>query len=244
MPSFPVMGIRIKTSSVYVQLKLRSHLLPTNPTWTTYISQWRETVNTKTTLGHAAQASYISRKLYIWSLVACQSYRNLGLWWSESNQRWFLSLWKRGCMHHFVVLRTVKDKGGSAIISVVSATEIATIQDSSLPPQRPWSTLALLSALSTCWHLITCHLLIPHHSVYGSFYHHHLSSPPPQKKDASVVKKYSYIPDSTTLDVVLTHPRHSIWQTSNRTVMLWESCESRVPEIWYLQSYRPYSKLF
>lgn len=182
MPSFPVMGIRIKTSSVYVQLKLRSHLLPTNPTWTTYISQWRETVNTKTTLGHAAQASYISRKLYIWSLVACQSYRNLGLWWSESNQRWFLSLWKRGCMHHFVVLRTVKDKGGSAIISVVSATEIATIQDSSLPPQRPWSTLALLSALSTCWHLITCHLLIPHHSVYGSFYHHHLSSPPPKKR--------------------------------------------------------------
>lgn len=108
MPSFPVMGIQIKTGSVYIQLKLRSHLLPTNPTWTTYISQWRETVNTKTTLGHAAQASYISRKLYIWSLVACQSYRNLGLCWSESNQRWFLSLWKRGYMHHFVVLRTVK----------------------------------------------------------------------------------------------------------------------------------------
>lgn len=94
MPSFPVMGIRIKTGSVYIQVKLRSHLLPTNPTWTTYISQWRETVNTKTTLGHAAQASYISRKLYIWSLVACQSYRNLGLFWSESNQR-FLSLKER-----------------------------------------------------------------------------------------------------------------------------------------------------
>lgn len=215
MPSFPVMSIWIKTGSVYIQLKLRSHLLPTDPTWTTYISQWRETVNTKTTLGHAAQASYISRKLYIWSLVACQSYRNLELCWSESNQR-FLSLWKRGYMHHFVVLRTVEDTGGSAIISVVSATEKATIQDSSLPPQHPWSTLALLSAPSTRWHLITYHLLILHHSVYGSFY----QLLPPQR-DASVVKKYSYVPDSTTLDVVLTHPRHSIWQTSNRTVMLW-----------------------
>lgn len=176
MPSFPVMSIWIKANSVYIQQKLRSHLLPTDPTWTTCISQWRETVNTKTALGHAAQASYRSRKLYIWSLVACQSYRNLELCWSESNQR-FLSLWKRGYMHHFVVLRTIKDMGGSAIIGMVSATEKATIQDFS-----PSSTSLKHSSSPKC----TLHALtldyIPSFNPSPFSVWKLLSTPPPAKR--------------------------------------------------------------
>lgn len=217
MPSFPVMGIRIKTGSVNIHLKWRSHLLPTNPTWTTYISQWRETVNTKTTLGHAAQASYISRKLYIWSLVACQSYRNLGLCWWESNQRWFLSLWKRGYMHHFVVLRTVKGwlchhQRGQCYWNSNNSRLFSPSSTSLKHSSTPQCTLHALTL-----DYMPSFIL---HSVYGSFYLHPKSPP---KKDASVVKKYSCVPDSTTLDVVLTHPSCSLWQTCNRTVMLWES---------------------
>lgn len=40
-------------------------------------------------------------------------------------------------MHHFVGLGTVTDVGSYAIIIEVSPTEIATIQDASIPLQRP-----------------------------------------------------------------------------------------------------------
>lgn len=67
----------------------------------TYFSK-RGTVETKTALGHAAQTSSRDDKLYMWSLVACQSYRNLGLCWSISNQR-FLALPERGYVHQSTV---------------------------------------------------------------------------------------------------------------------------------------------
>lgn len=40
-------------------------------------------------------------------------------------------------MHQFVVLRTVADVGGYAIISEISPAEIATIQEASIPLQCP-----------------------------------------------------------------------------------------------------------
>lgn len=107
-------------------------------------------------------------------------------------------------MHHFVVLRTVKDKGGSAIISVVSATE----------KQQSKTLLSLLNILKhsgtprCTLHTLTLDYMPSFNPSPFSVWK--LLSTPPKKKDASVVKKYSYVPDSTTLDVVLTHPRHSI----------------------------------
>lgn len=215
MPSFPVMGIRIKTGSVYIQLKLRSHFLPTNPTWTTYVSQWRETVNTKTTLGHAAQASDISRKLYIWSLVTCQSYRNLGLCWSESNQR-FLSLKERVC----APLCSSKDYKRYGWLCHHQRGQCYWNSNNSRLFSPSSTSLKHSSTPKCTLHMLTLDYMPSFNPSPFSVWK--LFQPPPQKKkDASVVKKYSYVPDSTTLDVVLTHPRHSIWQTSNRTVMLW-----------------------
>lgn len=40
-------------------------------------------------------------------------------------------------MHQFIVPRTVTNVDGPAPISEISPTEIATIQDASLPLQRP-----------------------------------------------------------------------------------------------------------
>lgn len=72
---------KIKIGSTNMIRRLGCYLLQTSPTLANIllIPQKRRTVKTKTTLGHAAQASYIYSMLYIWSLVAYQSCRNLGL---------------------------------------------------------------------------------------------------------------------------------------------------------------------
>lgn len=152
--------------------------------------------STKTTLGHAAGASYISRKLCIWSLVACQSYRNLGLCWSESNQR-VLSLSERAyapvcsskdcnkygwaCPHEWDQSYWNSNNSGCFSSSSTSLEHSST-------PRCTLHKLALDCIPS----------FNPSSSSVGSFY----QSPLP-KKDASVVRKYSYVPDSTALDVVL-----------------------------------------
>lgn len=91
------------------------------------VSHKRGTIKTKTTLGPAAQTSYIYDKLYIWSLVAYQRYRNLGLCWSVSNQR-FLSLPEReGMCTSLQFQRTATNVDGFILIIERNSTEMATM---------------------------------------------------------------------------------------------------------------------
>lgn len=179
------------------------------------ISQWREIVNTKTTLGHAAQARYISRRLYIRSLVACQSYRNLGLCWSESNQR-FLSLSERGHMYQFVVPRTVTNMESPALISEISPTcgnsnsrcfsSSSTSLKHSSTPKRTLHKLALDCMAS----------FNPSQFSVGSFYQ---SPPPPPKRMLQLSRNIVLFLTAQHWMSYWTHTRHSFWWTSNRTII-------------------------
>lgn len=106
-------------------------------------------------------------------------------------------------MYQFVVPRTVTNMESPALISEISPTcgnsnnsrcfssSSASLQHSSTPK----CTLRKLA--------LDCMASFnPSQFSVGSFYQ---SPPPPSspKKDASVVKKYSSVPDSTALDVVL-----------------------------------------
>lgn len=148
MPSFAELGVPRRFASQHPQ-----HVVDESR-WVLWLLNWsdkatyckhalfgqpvflnEEKQSVQTTLGYAAQASYISRKLCIWSLVACQSYRTLELCWSESNQR-CLSLSEKECMCQFLVPRTITNVDRPALISKMSPTEVATSQDASLPLQQ------------------------------------------------------------------------------------------------------------
>lgn len=161
---------------------------------------------------------------YIWTLVAYQSYRNLGLCWLVSNQR-FLSLHEReGMCTSLQFQRTATNVDGFILIYEINSTEMATkIQNLSLLEEIP-------KALITLWNAFLHKLALDYIPSCNILLFHVWNFSLPPKRDA------------LTRDIFIslqhwaqcwTHKEHSLCLTSNRTFALMiKPCESWVPEIW------------